>query len=113
MDLATSLWVLHYLDGRITSLVGGPIPYHGTQRRQLLLSTISIWVTVRRRNSEWEVSEMLPGVKGLRSMYHSVNMFYVLASTDGESEDLKPMEKVLRLEEVTILSNYVLFQKVK
>ena len=46
-------------------------------------------------------------------MYHTVNTFYVLTNTDGESEDLKPMEKALRLEEVTILSNYVFFQKVK
>ena len=56
---------------------------------------------------------MLPGVKGLSSMYHSVNMFYVLVSIYGESKDLKPVEKALRLEEVTILSNYVFFQKVK
>ena len=46
-------------------------------------------------------------------MYHSVNAFYVLVSTDGESEDLKPTEKALISEEVTILSNYVFFQKVK
>ena len=56
---------------------------------------------------------MLPGVKRLRSMYHSVNTFYVLFSMDGESEDLKPVEKALRSEEVTIISNYVFFQKVK
>ena len=66
-----------------------------------------------RRQSEWEVSKTLPRVKGLRSMYHSVNTLYVLVSTDGESEDLKPVEKALRSEEVTILSNYVFFQKVK
>ena len=52
-------------------------------------------------------------MKGLRSVYHSVNMFYVLISIDGESGDLKPMEKALRLEEVTILSKYVFFQEVK
>ena len=46
-------------------------------------------------------------------MYHSVNMFYVLISTDGESEYLNPAEKALRQEEVTILSNYVFFQEVK
>ena len=40
-------------------------------------------------------------------MYHSVNMSYVLISTDGESEDLKPVEKALRFEEVTILSKFV------
>ena len=56
---------------------------------------------------------MLPGVKGLRSMYHSVNTFYVLVSIDGESKDLKPTEKALRSKEVAILSNYVFFQKVK
>ena len=46
-------------------------------------------------------------------MYHSVNMYYVLISTDGESEDLKPMEKALRSEEVTILSKYLFFQTIK
>ena len=46
-------------------------------------------------------------------MYHSVNTFYVLISMDGELEDLKPTEKALRSEEVTILSNYVFFQEVK
>ena len=56
---------------------------------------------------------MLPRVKGLRSMYHSVNMFCVLVSTDGESEDWKPTKKALRSKEVAILSNYVFFQKVK
>ena len=56
---------------------------------------------------------MLPRVKGIRSMYHSVNTFYVLISTDVESEYLKPVEKALRLEEVTIRSNYVFFQEVK
>ena len=56
---------------------------------------------------------MLPGVKRLRSMYHSVNTFYVLVSTIGELKYLKPKDKALRLEEVTILSNYVFFQKVK
>ena len=40
-------------------------------------------------------------------MYHSVNMSYVLISTDGESEDLKPMEKALRSEEVTIILSSV------
>ena len=40
-------------------------------------------------------------------MYHSVNMFYVLISMDGELEDLNPVEKALRSEEVTILSKYV------
>ena len=40
-------------------------------------------------------------------MHHSVNMSYVLISTDGESEDLKPVEKALRYEEVTILSKFV------
>ena len=40
-------------------------------------------------------------------MYHSVNMSYVLISTDSESEDLKPMEKALRSKEVTILSKFV------
>ena len=93
--------------------MGRPIPYCGTQRRQCLHSTVSRWVIVRRRHGEWEVFETLPRVKGLRSMYHSVNVFYVLVSTDGESEDLKPAEKALRSEEVTILSNYVFFQKVK
>ena len=39
-------------------------------------------------------------------MYHSVNMFYVLISMDGGSEYLNPMEKALRLEEVTILSKF-------
>ena len=47
---------------------------------------------------------MLPRVKGLRPMYHSLNMFYVLVSTDGELEYLKPTEKALRSKEVTILS---------
>ena len=89
--------------------MGRPIPYWGTHTRQRLHSTVFKWVTVRRRHSEWEVSENLPGVKGLRSMYHSVNTFYVLINTDGESEYLKPMEKALRSEEVTILSNYVFF----
>ena len=56
---------------------------------------------------------MFPGVKGLRSMYHSVNTFYVLISMADESKYLKPAEKALRSEEVTILSNYVFFQKVK
>ena len=46
-------------------------------------------------------------MKGLRFVYDSVNMFYVLISTDGESEDLKPVEKALRSEEVTILSKFV------
>ena len=68
---------------------------------------------MRRRHDEWEVSETLTGIKGLRSMYHSVNTFYVLISTDGELEDLKLVEKTLRSEEVTILSNYVFFQEVK
>ena len=40
-------------------------------------------------------------------MYHSVDMSYVLIRTDGESEDLKPVEKALRSEEVTILSKFV------
>ena len=40
-------------------------------------------------------------------MYHSVNKFYVLISMDGDSEDLNPMEKALRSEEVTILSKFV------
>ena len=40
-------------------------------------------------------------------MYHSVNISYVLISMDGESEDLKPVEKALRSEEVTILSKFV------
>ena len=71
------------------------------------------WVTVQRRHGEWEVSETLPGIKGLMSVYHSINMFYVLISTDGELEYLKPMEKALRSEEVTIISNYVFFQEVK
>ena len=62
---------------------------------------------VQRRHSEWEVSETLPGLKGLRSMYHSVNTFYVLVSIDGEPEDLKPMEKALISEEVTILLKFV------
>ena len=92
--------------------MGGSIPYCNTQRRQGLDSTVSKWVTVRGRPSEWEVSETLPGVKGLRSMYHSVNMFYVLDSTNGESEDLNPIEKALRSEEVTIF-NYVFFHKNK
>ena len=98
---------------KIQPLMGRPIPYCGTQRRQRLNSTVSRWVTVRRRHGEWEVSETLLGIKGLRSVYHSVNMFYVLVSIDGESKDLKPGEKALRSEEVTILSNYVFFQKVK
>ena len=34
-------------------------------------------------------------------------MFYVLISTDGESEYLKLVEKALRLEEVTILLKFV------
>ena len=42
-------------------------------------------------------------------MHHSVNMSYVSISTDGELEDLKPVEKALRSEEVTILSKYVFF----
>ena len=58
-------------------------------------------------HSEWEVPQALLGIKGLRSMYHSVDMSYVLISTDGESEDLKPVEKALRSEEVTILSKFV------
>ena len=65
------------------------------------------------RHCEWEVLEALLRIKGLRFMYHSVNMSYVLISIDGESEDLKPMEKALRSEEVTILSKYVFFQEVK
>ena len=44
-------------------------------------------------------------------MYHSVNTFYVLVNTDGELEDLRPAEKALISEEVTILSNYVSFRK--
>ena len=40
-------------------------------------------------------------------MYHSVNMSYVLISMDGESKYLKPTEKALRSEEVTILSKFV------
>ena len=40
-------------------------------------------------------------------MYHSVNMSYVLISTDGESEYLNPVEKALRYEEVNILSKFV------
>ena len=40
-------------------------------------------------------------------MYYSVNMSYVLISTDSESEYLKPVEKALRSEEVTILSKFV------
>ena len=39
-------------------------------------------------------------------MYHSVNMFHFSISTGVESEDLKPMEKALRSEEVTILSKF-------
>ena len=58
------------------------------------------------RNCEWEVLEALLRIKGLRFMYHSVNMSYVLISIDGESEYLKPMEKALRSEEVTILSKF-------
>ena len=46
-------------------------------------------------------------------MYHSVNMSYVLISTDGELEDLKPMEKALRSEEVTILSKFVFLSSSK
>ena len=46
-------------------------------------------------------------------MYHSVNMFYVLVSKDGESEDLNHIQEDLISEEVTILSNYVFFQKLK
>ena len=59
------------------------------------------------RHCEWEVIEALLRIKGLRFRYHSVNMSYVLISIDGESEDLKPMEKALRSEEVTILSKFV------
>ena len=84
--------------------MGRPIPYCGAQRRQCLHFAVSIWVTVRRRHGEWEVLEALPGINEPRSVYHSVNMFYVLISTDGELEDLKPMEKALILEEITILS---------
>ena len=91
--------------------MGRPIPYCGTQRRQRLHSLVSRWVTVRRRQSEWEVSETLPRVKGLRSMYHSVNTFYVLVNTGGELEDLKPTEKALRLEEVTIFRLVFSFRK--
>ena len=40
-------------------------------------------------------------------MYHSVNMSYALISKYGELEDLKPLEKYLRSEEVTILSKFV------
>jgi len=58
------------------------------------------------RHYEWEVLEALLRIKGFRFMYHSVNMSYVLISIDGESEDLKPMEKALRSEEVTILSKF-------
>ena len=83
--------------------MGGSIPYCGTQRRQHLHSAVSRWVTVRGRPSEWEVSETLPGVKGLRSMYHNVNMFYILINMHGELEDLKPTEKALISKEVTIL----------
>ena len=46
-------------------------------------------------------------------MYHSVNMSYVLVSTSGESEDLKPVEKALRSEEVTILSKFVFLSRNK
>ena len=87
--------------------MGRPILYCGAQRRQRLHFTVSRWVAVRRRHGEWEVFETLPGIKGLRSVYHSVNMFYVLISTDGESGDLNPVEKALRSEEVTILSKFV------
>ena len=40
-------------------------------------------------------------------MHHSVNTFYVLNSMDGESEHLKPTEKALRSEEITILLKFV------
>ena len=46
-------------------------------------------------------------------MYHSVNMSYVLISMSGESEDLKPVEKALRSEEVTILSKFVFLSSSK
>ena len=46
-------------------------------------------------------------------MYHSVDMSYVLISTDGESKYLKPVGKALRPKEVTILSKYVFFQEVE
>ena len=46
-------------------------------------------------------------MKGLVSMYHIVNTFLVLISTGGESKDLKPTEKALRSEEVTILLKFV------
>ena len=41
------------------------------------------------------------------SMYHSVNTLCILISKGGESKDLKPTEKALRSEEVTILSKFV------
>ena len=83
------------------------------QQRQCLHFAVSRWVVVRRRHSEWEVPEALPGINELRKMYHSVNMFCVLISMDGESEDLKPVEKALGSEEVTIRSKYVFFQAVE
>ena len=43
-----------------------------------------------------EVPEALLEMKGLVSLYHSVNTFHFSISTDGESEDLNPTEKALR-----------------
>ena len=45
-------------------------------------------------------------MRGLGPMYHSVNTFHFSISTGGESEDLKPVEKALRSEEVTILLKF-------
>ena len=46
-------------------------------------------------------------MKGLVSLYHSVNTFHFSISTGGELEYLKPAEKALRSEEVAIVLKFV------
>ena len=54
----------------------------------------------------------LLGMRGLGPMYHSVNTLHFSNSIGGESEYLKPTEKALISEEVTILLKVCfLFQK--
>ena len=46
-------------------------------------------------------------------MYYSVNISLLSISTDDELEDLKPVEKALRSEGISIFSFYIFFQKDK
>ena len=58
------------------------------------------------RHCEWEVLEALLRIKGLRFMYHSVNMSYVLISIDGESEEVTILSKFFFPSGSTIIGGF-------